>query len=370
MSGKNQYHTSFVNIAGLGPTATISWEFDAGIGNIISQPVVSADGDIYFGATNGLSGNELSGRLVKLNKNGVKQWEYATNVSIGTPAILSDGTTYLGRVGAGGVLAFTALNGIGSKKWDYADAGTVREMSVSSKGEPHFTFSNGGGPDKLIALNTDGSLKTTVSNSGLGGFTPVVLDDGTIITAGKVSGNQFFTAYTSEGTQLWQVFYTGAYGSTPANPSYDKSTDIVYSAAGQKLFDILQDGSALNSHHVAPWDYSAATAVVIGSDTLFVGFNHNTSPASGSLLYAFNKFELTAKWPIPFQADGYVNQYLALDNNNNIYFSTQDGKLYSVDNAGNQRWVIITGLNSGISPVLTGNGLIWSYGNKVILISD
>ena len=325
----------------------------------VGQPVADADGNIYFGTTDG-----LSYKLLKLNKNGVKQWEYPTNVSIGTPAVLSDGTVYFGRSGAGGVLAFTALKSDGSKKWDYDDASTVKSIAVSPAGEPHFTFTSG--TDKLAVLNTDGSLKTTISGSGLNGFTPVVLDDGTIITAKYVSGNQFFNGYSADGSQFWpaELFYTGTNGNTPTNPSYDQSSGKTYSAAGPKLFSISSDGSTLNSKDIAPWDYSATTTVAITSDTLFVGFSNLTNPASGSKLFSIKKSDLTVNWS--FSADSKINQQMAIDKDANVYFSTQNGKLYSIDSTGSQRWVIDFGSNSDISPVLTKHGLIWSYGNKVV----
>ncbi len=531
MFGKDQYHTSLANIAGPGATATISREFDAGLINAVSQPVADADGNIYFGAANG-----SAGKLIKLNKNMVKQWEYSTNVSIGAPAVLSDGTVYFGRVGAGGTLAFTALASDGSNKWDYADASAIKAVAVSSKGEPYFTYSSGA--DKLAVLNIDGSMKTSFpkSASGLAGFTPVVLDNGAIITASKVSGNQFFTAYASSGAQIWQVFYAGANGNAPADPSYDTSTGKTYSAAGRKLFNIPSnppDGSTINSTDIASFDYTAATAVAIGADTLYVGFNGpapavisttsegsifandtgvgsemwnnpqrasvengsyattfltiNTASASHylkatgfalsvpenaiingvkvqilksnscvcmkdhrirlvkkgnidgedrantsvwpnpdayiahggasdlwglsltpadvnasnfgvaisarntltgasaagidnikitvyyteaerALLYALNKADFSVKWS--FQADGYINKQIVADNADNVYFSTQNGKLYNVNSVGTQSWVINSGQNSTISPALTKHGLVWGYGNKAVLVSD
>ena len=359
MFGKDQYHTSFVNTVGPGATATTSWEFDVGVGNGISQPVADADGNTYFGVANG-----SSGKLVKLDKNGLKQWEYLTSFTPGTPAVLSDGTVYFGEINDG-VAPLIALNSDGTEKWVYHDSSRVNHITVSSKGEPHFTFTSG--TDKLAVLNTDGSLKTPFpkSDSGLSGFAPVVLDDGAIITVSKLSGNQLFTNYSSEGIQLWQLGYTGTNGNTPMNPSYNQSSDTVYSAAGPKLFDIPSGGSVLNSHDVSPWDYSAATTVAISADTLYVGFN-NPNPASGSLLYALNKSNLATKWL--FQVDGLLNKQLVVDNAGNVYFSTQDGKLYNIDSAGNERWVIETGETSAISPILTKNGLIWGFGNKMARI--
>ena len=194
-----------------------------------------------------------------------------------------------------------------------------------------------------------------------------MLDDGTIITAAKVSGNQFFTAYDENGTQLWQLSYTGVNGSTPADSSYDASTGTTYSVAGPKLFNIPSDGSTLNSSDIAQWDYTAATTVAISADTLYVGFN-SPSSASGSQVFALNKSDFTAEWSTPFQADGLLNKQLVVDSSGNVYFSTQNGKLYSVDSTGSQRWTIETGSNSAISPVLTQHGLVWGYGNKIAVV--
>ncbi|HEY4474793.1 MAG TPA: lamin tail domain-containing protein [Candidatus Paceibacterota bacterium] len=327
-----------------------------------SQPVADANGDIYFGATDG-----SSNKLIKLDKDGAKQWEYASNVSIGIPAVLSDGTVYFGRIGAGGILAFTALNSDGSKKWDYDDASTVKSFTVSSKGEPHFTY-NSGAKDKLAVLNTDGSVKTLISGTGLSNFSPIVLENETIITASYQSGNQFFNAYSSAGLQLWNLAYTGANGNLPVNPSHDSATGKTYSAAGSKLFNIPSDGSVLNAHQIDPLGI-AATMIAISplSETLYVGFN-DINPASGSRLFAINKSGLTTKWATPFSINSRMNGQLAVDKDENVYFSTQSGKLYGLNSNGELMWVIDVSTPSDISPILTGQGVVWGYGNRVVLI--
>ena len=363
MFGKDQYHTSFAGtVSGPGPTATISWEFDdLDPGYAISQLVADADGNIYFGAANG-----SSGKIGKLDKNGEEPWKepYETNVSIGVPAVLADGTVYFGRIGAGGAQSFTALNSDGSKKWDYDGSGKVQSVTVSSKGEPHFSFDLG----ELAVLNPDGTEKVNINNSEAGG-SPVVLDDGTIITAAR-SGNHFFTAFASSGSQLWQIYTSESFGDPLSDPSHDKSTGKTYSAAGRKLFEVSYSESepVINDYNITPWGYLAATTVAITPDTLYIGFN-GINPASGSLLYALNKSDLSEKWSSPFPADGYINDQLVVDKNQNIYFSTQNGKLYGVNNLGSQLWPSIdSGSNSTISPVLTKHGLVWSYGNKIVLV--
>ena len=369
MPGKDQYHTSFtVNVTGPGVGATISWGFNA-VG-IVGQPVADGDSNTYFGATDG-----SSHKLIKLNKDGAKQWEHGTNVSIGTPAVLSDGTVYFGKINDGGV-PLTALNSDGTEKWTYDDASRVNYITVSSKGEPHFTYSSGA-QNKLTVLNTaDGSVKTAISGSGLSGFAPVVLDNGNIIAARRVSGNQFFTGYSADGTQLWDLAYAGANGSTQSNPSYDKTTGKTYSAVGHdgatsfgfRMFVIPSGGSVLNTTVIDPVSNgSGATMVSITPTNLLVGLDFSwANPASGSKLFSLNKSNLAINWF--FQAEGRINQQIAVDKNDNAYFSTQSGHIYSVDSDEHERWHISTGINSNISPVLTENGIIWGYGGRVVLI--
>ncbi len=325
----------------------------------VGQPVADADGNTYFGATDG-----SSHKFIKLNKNGVKQWEYVSNASIGTPAVLSDGTVYFGRIGAGGALVFTALNSDGTKKWDYDDASSIKAVTVSPKGEPHFTY-NSGSQDKLTILKPDGSVRASVNGTYLSKFYPIILEDGTAIVASYPNGgNQFFDAYSADGIQLWSLAYIGASGHAPSNPSYDQATSKTYSAAGPRLLEIPSGGAVLNAHRIDIFGI-AATMVAISSDTLYVGFN-DINIASGSRLFAVDKLSLTAKWS--FSADGRINDQIVVDKNDNVYFSTESGALYSVNKHGNQNWKIESGVESTISPILTKNGIIWGYGSRIVLV--
>ena len=365
MWGGNPHHTGyFSTLSGPAAGATKSWEFDAGDGKNVSQPVVSVDGDIFFGAVDGSSGN-----LIKLDKNGTKQWEYSINVSISTPAVLSDESVYFGRVGAGGANTFTALNPDGLKRWDFGGPGSVNKVTVSAEGNAYFT-SNANPNSRLHVLNSSGNLVMEKIDAGFYDLSPVVLDNGTIIAAKYLSGHQFFYAYSADGTELWNLSYTGAYSNSPSNPSHDQSTGKTYSAAGPKLLEINPAGSAITPTTIAAWDDSAATVVAITPDTLYVGFNNNTNPASGSQLIALEKSNPgTQKWSFP--VDGLFNQQIAVDKDSNAYFSTKSGHLYSVDPTGHERWHISVDIGSNtsvISPVLTENGIVWGYLNKIILV--
>ena len=207
----------------------------------------------------------------------------------------------------------------------------------------------------------------------MSGFVPVVLENGNIIAARRVSGNQFFTAYSADGSQLWDLAYTGANGSIQSNPSYDKTTGKTYSAVGHdggssfglRMFSVPSDGSVLNTTVINPVSNgSGATMVSITPTKLLVGLDYSwANPASGSKLFSLNKSDLTVNWT--FQAEGKINQQIAVDKDGHAYFSTQSGHIYSVDPDGHERWHISTGVSSTISPVLTENGIVWGYGNRL-----
>lgn len=366
MFGKDQYHTSFMSgIAGPGPTANINWEFE--VSGAVSQPVVNKDGDVFFGTFSDLTAN-----LYSVDKTGSENWFYSfpSNVSVGTPAVLSDGTVYFSLIGDG-FRPITALKSDGTEKWTYNGSGGVKSITVSSGGGAHFT-TNLSPNSQFQSLNSSGELQNNIIGPGFYDFAPVILEDGAIIVAKYISGHQFFNAYSNDGNQLWpaELYYTDAYDNAPTDPSYDKTTGTTYSSAGPKLFSIPSGGSTINANDIAPFDYIAATTVAITTDTLYIGFNNNLNPASGSQVFALNKSDLTPKWLFPFKADGYINKQLAIDSLGNVYLSTKNGKLYGVNSDGDQLWNIETGSNSDISPALTAHGLVWGYGSRVVLVND
>jgi len=133
------------------------------------------------------------------------------------------------------------------------------------------------------------------------------------------------------------------------------------------LIQVNSAGSLVTAADVASWDYFAATMVAITPDTLYTGFS-NINSASGSQLLALDKSDpAITRWT--FQAEGMLNQQIAVDRNQNVFFSTQDGTLYSVNSAGVQNWKISSGEPSSISPVLGHHELIWGSGNRIFHVT-
>lgn len=352
MFGANQYHTSFLNEKGVEPkgskTATISWEFDITAGNFVGQPVISGKDNIYFGSSDG--------KFYSLNNDGSENWHY--NGSSGKsdgPVVLADETTYFGH-NMSGSSDITALNPDGTLKWIYYTVGTS-PLTLANDGSVYFSSWD----NNLNALKSDGSLKWQ-ANGPFGSFSPIVLENGNVINAARVSGTPHFYSYSSSGVQIWDTPFAPGYDYLPSHPSFDLGTGKINSAVGPHLVEINEEGeltkTTIDSNGIA------TTMVAISSDDLLIGFDFtNYNPASGSQVIALDKSTKEIKWR--FSVDSRVNNQMVIDKDNNVYFSAQNGKLYGLDEDGELMWVIDVATGTDISPILTKDVLIWGYGNRL-----
>jgi len=347
MVGGNQHHTSHLNVAGISSNATISWGFDVGSGNYVGQPVVSEDGDVYFGSSDR--------KFYSLDKTGSKNWEYTgTSGKSDGPVVLSDGTTYFGH-NMSGSSDITALKPDGSLKWVYYTSGTG-PLTLGKDGSVYFSSWDG----KLIALKSDGSEKWQVSGP-FGSFSPVIVN-GKVVNLARVSGTPHFYSYSSSGGQVWDTPFELGYGYLPSHPAFDSDTGKVNSAVGPYIVQLSETGGL--TEKVVDSNGISTTMVAVSPTSLLVGFdftNHN--PASGSQVVALNKSTKEIEWR--FRVDSRVNNQIAIDKDGNVYFSTQNGKLYGLNISGELMWVIDVSTPSDVSPILTGQGLVWGYGSRL-----
>ena len=353
--GANRYHTSFYNTEGVVPIAsqkaTISWEFDIGAGNYIGQPVISEKDNIYFGFSDG--------KFYSLDKNGSKSWQYtgSSGKSDG-PVVLADGTTYFGH-NMSGVSDITALNPDGSLKWIYYTSGTG-PLTLTEDGTVYFSSWDG----KLNALKPDGSLKWQ-ANGPFGSFSPIILQNGNVINSSRVSGTPHFQAYSSSGVEVWDTPFALGYDYLPSHPSFDLDTGKINSAVGPHLVQISETGELLKT--LIDTKGISTTMVSVSPSNLIIGLDFtNYNPASGSQVIALTKSTHEIKWR--FKVDFRINNQIAIDKNENVYFSTQNGKLYGLNKNGELMWVIDVAASTDISPVLSKQSIIWGYGNRLTSI--
>lgn len=333
----------------------IAWEFEAGQG--IGQPAADSQGNIYLPTV--YAGLDRLGKVIKINPNGQEEWAYETGLSPSEPKALGD-TVYFGGLG-GGVQPFTALNADGTVKWVFYDAARIEKFDISPSGEAHFAHQSGM-RQVFEILNPDGTLKKQFDDFGTV-FGVVVTPDNhfylSVVTGG---GNPAFVRHNGE-VEIFGFAFPQGYGHAPMPPTIDDSggASTLYSAVGRHVIKVA--AMMLFSAEVSQENIWATTEVAIGPDTLYIGFRKEDGTA---ILYAYDKSTLTEKWR--FVADSEINERIALDQEGNLYFSTRAGKLYSLDSAGHQNWVLEAGTDSPVSPVLTPEGLLWGYGTKLALV--
>ncbi len=98
-------------------------------------------------------------------------------------------------------------------------------------------------------------------------------------------------------------------------------------------------------------------------------------PASDQAVIALNKTDKSKTWT--FSVDSQVNGQIAIGTGGNLYFSTRNGKpysLYSLDKDGNERWVLDLGAPTELYPVFGENvvfmGVGEAGGGKLVKIAD
>ena len=365
--GKDERRTSFsadsLDLGGGAAPPPFTWEFDAGFGYSASQPLIAENGDVYFGAGNAT----LFKFFVLNNENGSEKWAepHLTLGQPSIPAVLADGAVYFGHLDPG--VKMTALNNDGSLRWDFETSDRVNQLAVDSDGSAYFSAEN----NRFYALGADGTEKWRITWPSLFDFAPVILPNGNIAISAKSGGGlpHFYSYDSQTGAMLWEEHFSGGCVCSISNVSYDSAGDKLYASSGPFLVELPDDGSYLSSFKIdASGVGQASTMVAITPDTLLVGIDFTGwDLASGSRLFALNKSDKATKWQ--FQADARINQQIAIDGAGNVYFSTLNGKLYSLDSDGNLNWSIETGQYSNISPVLSEEGLVWGFNSKIVKIA-
>jgi len=241
----------------------------------------------------------------------VEIWKFSADDDVTSPAVSSDGTTYIGSVDK----YLYAINPDGSQKWVFRSE-TADEVSnapsIDSNGVIYFVDDGG----TLYALNPDGSKKWSVADAGSTEI--AIANDGSILT-GRYALNP------SDGSQRWDVGH-----SVTKAPVFDSTGNgVVYLSSGNSLTaNELSDGSVIWTFTPDDGFYSSPA---IGSDkTLYFGDQAGIFYAVGS--------DGIEKWRYTVDASfsGYSTPVIASDGS--IYVKFTDGYLYAFTANGSLEW--------------------------------
>lgn len=313
-------------------------------GNISSGVAVDSSGKLYFGAQDGV--------LYCLDEKGTRQWTYDGHYPFyGGPPL----------VGAGGVIyaacdRVVALAQGGQVLWTYArrDIGAIITTALAFSNDSSVIYavltSSIGQPDRLVALkSSDGQALWELSFTGHSQSPPAVGSDGTIYVGSD--DQKLYAVRPGDGSLKWSYNAGGMIRSAPA---IDAQGTIYVGRSTQApgdnaLLALTPDGSLLWTYAGGGYIGNTASPAIGADGTIYMGFYglHAITPAGQT------------RWVTSTAGNvGIYPGYLALSSDGNIYFGTQDNRLYGYDASGNKLWEG-TGHDTS-APALAGNGRLYA----------
>jgi outer membrane protein assembly factor BamB len=316
---------------------TPGWIFETD-GEAVSSPVVAPDGTIY--------GGFISGRVIALEGNGQKRWEYQVDglagsyESVSVPAVAADGTLYFA---AGQWLH--ALNPAGQLLWRF-DGGTNRLDSplIGADGTVYFGGHNDAGA-RLYAVQGSGSA---LADAGWPMFRrdvrhPASLATAPIVPAAPTNLTATVSNYTDKVTISWD--------SVPQATHYEvwRNTTQDLNGAGAVASDVTgtvhyEDRSA--TPEVTYYYFVRARNVA--------GPGPWTGPVAGLRRVAAVG---EAVWILP--TGGALVGTPAIAGDGTVYVCSSDGKLYAADTNGLSRWTFTFGGATAGTPSIGADGTIY-----------
>jgi outer membrane protein assembly factor BamB len=230
------------------PAGQKKWQFRGQGLFFLSSPAIAWDGTILVG------GHE-DGRLYAVSPDGAERWTFQTGASIRTsPAIAPDGTIYV----TSDDQHLYALNLDGSLEWSLPlPLATASQQSLWSPaiGSDGTVYVGGRG---LHAIDPTGQLlwtyRGTNPSSGTQVFgTPIVAGDGTIYVSGGISTHVF--ALAADGTLKWDHPTRGPVFGVPAiglDGTIFAASSLGGDASGT-LYAIVERGGSNGGYASAPW---------------------------------------------------------------------------------------------------------------------
>jgi len=323
---------------------TLKWAFKTG--GWVGSPAISSDGTIYVGSSDH--------NLYAINPDGTQQWVFETGGSVGSPgspAIGPDWTIYVASS-----YGLYAIYPDGTQKWAFEIGAFLNSSpAIGSDGTIYMASSIG----NLYAIYPNGTQKWAFETEDWWGSSPAIGPDGTIY----VGVNRCLYAINPDGTQNW---YQGRGGRVWDSPAIGADGTIYVGSVDCDFYASNQDGTM-------KWifDIHDGTdgSTVIGSDgTIYVTGIDNSKyqlPIPHNL-YAIYP-DGTQKWAIDL---GNYLETPAISSDGTIYVGSNDHRLYAITPYGTKKWAFETG-GSLCSPAIGPDGTIYvgSYDHKLYAIN-
>ena len=362
-TGQSPIDTSSITNTTTWTTSTIT---TGTVMDIVTSPVIGADGTIYVGNDEqfGTMDPTYTGFLYAIRPtDGTVKWIYPTGPVDSPPVVGADGTIYVGSfvqpTFGGTWTTYTyALYPTGGLKWSipFTMETLTNSPAIGADGTVYMGISG-----SLYALNpTDGSVKWSQSiNSHNNYYPPAIGADGTIYVGGGIPGGSscLYALNPTDGSVKWYYPTQSYVLGTPAIGA----DGTIYAVDGTYVYAINPtDGSF--KWRTYPSYSSAYTSPAIGSNGLiYVGGVHYMSALSitnGSVQWQFN-----------LGAYGYssANGSPAIGADGTIYFGT-DGdngipNIFALTSTGGLKWSYTTGNIVSSDPAIGADGTVYIGSN-------
>ncbi len=303
----------------------------------VGSPVIGADGTIYIGNSEQISGTTDIGYLYAPNPTyGTVEWSYPTGPMMSPPVVGADGTIYAGSLmpytsGGTYTTCIYALSWTGGLKWShtFSSANIIYPPTIGADGTIYVAISSKNNGSYLYALNpTDGSVKWVFYGTGglKYGPEPAIGTDGTIYLANY----QSLYAINPNGSSKWTITSSVPIVPILTTPVIDSKKGMIIIGRSTELQALSITNGALKWTY-PPYPYPSAFMVysqlAIGADgMIYFG-------VSLGFYYPENIFALTSagglNWSYTTSSDSAVNTTPAIGADGTVYFGTADGYVYA-----------------------------------------
>jgi outer membrane protein assembly factor BamB len=313
----------------------LKWSFQAGKGIRNSSAVITQDGKIFFGSTDGKVYCLKAGT-------GEQLWAYETLKSIVSSPILDNDTIYVGS--RDGYLYSLATDG--RLKWKYYAGDSVESSPTVHNGVIYVISISG----DLYALLSNGDVKWRIRLKGMGFSSPVIGFDGKIFVG--VNGDQETSALyaLSEcGQIMWK--YPVVYGiRAAAGVGYDGSVYVgVKDKNGDNLYSFSETGDLKWKYATSGW---INQSIMVGPDGgIFVVSNE---PTGTSKIYRINAAG-HADWS---RQIGWIYSAASIDSSGVVYIGGE-ATMYAMDKDGRIIWAWTAVSRIASSPVISNDGMVY-----------
>jgi len=376
-------------LASLGSLLGIGGDFEGGL----NEPEMLSDGVVYNDLSSKIIGialffepavlpdgiivsvrfSDSSYGVVAINGDGVEKWRYKSTYGRTANLIVLDDGSVMFRHPAGGPI--TKLDVNGNKIWDSDIGGKTSDLALDDDGNVFFTIVS---LDKMVKLSPNGdTLWISTDGSRFGGFNPAPVDGGDVFVSADMNGLPGFYRFNGDtGELLWSDRVKIASLYKAINLTYDKEENMLYaSTRSTRIIRIKVLTNEMSEYMTSCNEGVIATVPTkVREDSLLIGmfnvFDVNRKAAICSIEKGNEdgKIFLDTNWEA--ELSGEVLNKIETDLYGNIFFTTKDGVVESLDSEGNTRWSL--DLGSSVSGHLAiGDSVVYvSIDGKLFEISE